>query len=593
MTNGVPDGLIQLKEFLLREFTGIVPPAASGVTAEERERNFLSRALAAYAAHKLANCSKEDAANSVVDGGGDGGIDAIYFAKQTTGTLWIIQSKYAASGTGEPEGLEKFRNGLEAILTGDLSYFSENEAWKKRIPEISALLNDSEPLQVRAIFVYSSIHSINATKIVQFDKLVERFSHGDDYFLHSSYNLSSIVDWLTGADQPVGVPKIQLVVHFPGQVESPYETIYGLVKLTDLASHYKEHGKQLIAANIRGYKGDTQVNEGILETLRKKPEAFIYYNNGLTAYCQRFNVFNADRANTEKKRITAYDFSIVNGAQTLGAIHSRFSEVTDTPPDGYVIIKLISLERCEDDVEFAQEITRTANYQNRIDAQNFIAQQPYQQEIARVLALSEIHYHFKDDADTPSSDEYNFNLRDATTALACLEQMKDCDFVARVLANRSSLWSLDETDYPDEPANKSRYSRIFKTGCSARMVWRSVQTQSIVIERMKENTRAAEGVRKTFFENARWLLLNVIFLQLRPEQGDEITILPAEAKKISDATNDYAETLWSVCQTLGHVSQKADGRGYDSPRHLKSVFSSAADCAQLRSKMLQTLNERS
>jgi hypothetical protein len=590
MTDEIPDGLPQLRDYLLKEFNGIVPPATNG-TKEQRESNFLTRALAAYAIHKLAGCSKEDAAKSVVDGGGDGGIDAIYFARQTNGTLWVIQSKYIATGRGEPDGLEKFRNGLEAVLTADLSFFSESNAWQSRIPEINAILNTSEPIQVRAAFVYSSIQPINATRLGQFDKLEAEFSRGSDYFFHNSYNLSSIFDWLTGADQPIGIPKIEIRFNFPGELDLPYQTMYGLVKLADLALLYAEHGKGLIAANIRAYKGDTQVNEGILATLRDKPEVFVYYNNGLTAYCKRLSVFNADRARVEYKRVAAYDFSIVNGAQTLGAINSRSIEIPGNSPEGYVFIKLISLERCENDLEFAQEITRTANYQNRIDPQHFIAQQPYQEEIARNLLISDIYYHYKDDADVPTSDEYNFTLKDATTALACLAQIQDCDLIARVVTHRPSLWSLD-VDYPDDPLYKTRYAQVFKEDRAARTVWRAVQTQSIVIEQMKQNTRAESGVRKTFFENARWLILNIIFLRLRPEQGNDMTIGPADVENIRTATLEYSEILWSACETLGYVSRQTDGRGgYDSPRHLKSIFGSAADCVRLRSKMLEQLNQ--
>lgn len=585
----IPDGLPQLRRFLLDEFKDVVPPAESGVTAEERERNYLSRALAAYAIQKLTGCPKDAAAKSVVDGGGDGGIDAIYFAKQTTGTLWVVQSKFVAQGRGEPDGLEKFRNGLEAILRADLNYFSESLAWKSRIPEIEALLNNSEPIQVKAAFVYSSVHPINASKLGQFNNLKRLFPARPDYFTHESYNLSSIVDWLTGADQPVGIPKIEVTFHFPGELDSPYQTVYGLVKIADLAKFYDEHGKKMVAANIRAYKGDTQVNEGIVATLREKPSTFVYYNNGLTAYCKRLSVFNSDRARVEYKRVTAYEFSVVNGAQTLGAIHSCFVNTPENVPDGYVFVKLISLERCENDIEFAQEITRTANYQNRIDLQHFIAQQPYQEEIARNLLLSEVYYHYKDDVDAPSSDEYNFTLKEATTALACLEQMPDCDFVARVLANRSSLWSLD-VDYPDDPLYKTRYARVFKEDRSARTVWRAVQTQNIVIDQMKAETRSHTGVQKAFYENSRWLILNVIFLRLRPEQGDDMTILPADVERIGTATLDCAEKLWAACETLGYVSRGAGG--YESPRHMKSVFSTAADCARLRSKMLELLNQR-
>jgi hypothetical protein len=52
-------------------FDGKVPPAVSGKTTQERETNFLSRALAALALHKLTGCTPAEAAASLVDGGGE------------------------------------------------------------------------------------------------------------------------------------------------------------------------------------------------------------------------------------------------------------------------------------------------------------------------------------------------------------------------------------------------------------------------------------------------------------------------------------------------------------------------------------------
>lgn len=585
MRHEIPDGLAQLRNLLRQKFTNIVPEAKVRGSDEERERNFLSRALAAYAVHKLSGCSLEQAAAAVVDGGGDGGIDAIYYARQTTDTLWVIQSKFIAKGTGEPDGLRKFCHGLEALLEGKLDYFEGNEYWRNQTPILTTLINASSPLQIKAVIVYSSIHSINPDKLIPFENLRRRYSPNSDYFTHSSYNLSSLVDWMIDADQTSGVPEVHLTIHCPGKLDSPYETVYGIIKLADMKALYHEHGKRMIVANIRGYQGDTEVNNDIFATLCQEPDAFVYLNNGLTAYCERLDITHADKGRIEYKRITAKGFSIINGAQTLGAIGRLLTELPDHEPDGYVFLKLISLERCDHDIEFAQRITRTANYQNRIDLHHFIAQQPYQQEIAQKLRLSGINYHFKDDMDTPPSDEYNFTLKDATTALACLEQMGDCDFVARVLANRKSLWSLDVVD-ADNPLYPSRYARVFRADRSARSVWRAVQTQTIVIEKMKENTRAETGVRKAFFENARWLVLNIIFLHLRPEQGNEMALTPEEAEKISVAAIEIAEKLWVACETLGYISRRTDGLGYEVMRHLKSVFSTAADCARLRNAIL-------
>ncbi|CAN5450571.1 AIPR family protein [soil metagenome] len=591
MRDEIPDGLPQLRAHLRTTFAGVVLEAITGQTDEEKERNFLSRALAAYAIHMLSGCTLTEAASSVVDSGGDGGIDAIYYAKQTTGTLWVIQSKFVAKGRGEPDGLGKFRDGLEALLEGDLHYFEGNAYWRKLIPTIEAMINDSQPLQIRAVFVYSSINTINTNNLIPFQKLRERFSRNNEYFLYSSYNLVSIVDWMIDAKHTLNLPEVKLTLHYPGELNTPYETIYGLIKLRDIMALYREYGKRMVVANIRAYQGDTDVNTEIFMTLRDEPEMFLYLNNGLTAYCERMQITHADRGRVEYKRIIAKGFSVINGAQTLGAIGKLLEQTLKQEPEGYVFLKLISLEHCVNDIEFAKRITRTANYQNRIDVQHFIAQQPYQEEIARKLQLSGITYHFRADVDTPTSDEYNFNLQEAMTALACLDQNNNCDFVARLIANRRSLLSLDVID-PDHPLYRTRYDKVFHLDRSARAIWRAVQTQVIVIDKMKDSARASTGVRKSFFETARWLVLNLIFLQLKPEQGDELALTTAEIVKIGDNTIECAELLWNVCESLGVVSRQVGGLGYEQPRHFRTVFSNATDCSRLRAATLAQLNRK-
>lgn len=397
-------------------------------------------------------------------------------------------------------------------------------------------------------------------------------------------------DWLTGADQGPGIPEIEFTLIKPGWVKEPYETVYGLLPLAELASLYTQHGRRLIAANIRAYKGKTEVNEQIINTVREEPGHFFYLNNGLTAYCQRLELHNLDRANAEQKRIKGYGFSIVNGAQTLGAVAHSFA--TDVPPQGFVFLKIISLERCDDDREFAERITRSTNFQNQIGLRDFVALDDQQEIIANQLILSGITYHYKQDAETSSLDAANFTLEEATSAGACLAQQNDCDFCARVLANRQSLWSLDEI-YPPEELLRSRYSRVFRPDRSARTVWRAVQTQRQVIKAMQDNARASIGVRKAFFENARWLVLSVIFLKLHPEQGEALMLSADEEAKITQATVEYSEALFDTCEATGFVSRQVNAPSgkepYEQARHFRSVFSAAGDCQMLRNSLLARL----
>jgi hypothetical protein len=345
--------------------------AGTGATAEERERNLLSRELAAFAVHKLSGCSLDEAAKAVVDGGGDFGLDAIYFSPATA-IIWLVQSKFDATGRGEPAlgDVSKFCDGADALLRGNFAPFATNAVITGRKAEIEAALK-TEGLQVRAVLVYSGLALVAEDRRHLFDRLRNTFSSGSEYLAIKTYNLTSIHDWVTDADEAPGVPKLQLSIEKPGWVTEPYETVYGCIQIADLAALWKEHEKRLIAANLRGYKGSTEVNEGIQKTIADEPQNFFYLNNGLTAYCERLEIENVDRANADRKRVTLYGFGIVNGAQTLGSIATHVKNCKEGEvPKGVVFLKIISLQKCAENRTFAIRITQSTNFQNQISEGN-------------------------------------------------------------------------------------------------------------------------------------------------------------------------------------------------------------------------------
>ena len=555
--------------------------AGTGSTDEERERNFLSRALAAFSIHRLASCSLDEAAAAVVDGGGDFGLDAIFFSAAAA-TIWLAQSKFDGSGRGQPDlgDVSKFRNGIDALLRGNFAPFAANAAVTNRKGAIEAALKTPD-LQVRAIIVYSGLAVVSEDRRHLFDQLRHTFSSGSDYLVITTYSLTSVHDWVTDADKAPGVPKLQLTLEKPGWVTEPYETIYGCIRIADLATLWRDHEKRLIAANLRGYKGSTEVNEGIGKTIAEEPQNLFYLNNGLTAYCERLEVENIDRANADRKRVTVYGFSIVNGAQTLGSIGAHVAgPAGGAAPDGVAFLKIVSLQKCADDRAFAIRITQTTNFQNQISVRDFVALEEEQGAIAAGLALSGITYHYKDADDNPSPDTTNFSLDEATTTLACLEQQSNCDLLSRIVAQRKALWSFEQV-YPVESPYRSRYAQLFKSSRSARSIWRAVQVQRITVEALQTSE---SGVRKDFFVYGKWLVLNAIFLQLHPERGESLTLTPEERAKIIQAAQEYTELLWTASQSKGFVSAKAGG-GWESPRHFKSVFSTAGDCQTLKTDL--------
>jgi hypothetical protein len=119
-----------------------------------------------------------------------------------------------------------------------------------------------------------------------------------------------------------------------------------------------------------------------------------------------------------------------------------------------------------------------------------------------------------------------------------------------------------------------------------------VQAQRSVIEQMRAEARSSVGIRKTFFENARWLVLNLVFLKLHPEQGEELSLSLEERAAVSASTIEFAEALWRTCEAQGLVSRRTDaaaGEPYEQPRHFRSVFCDPADCQRLRNATLGLL----
>ncbi len=84
-----------------RYFSAILQLPAVNNTPEQHDKNRLSRSLAAFAIEKLAGVAPSQAANAVVDGGNDNGLDAVMYDIQGK-KLWVIQSKSGdAANMGE------------------------------------------------------------------------------------------------------------------------------------------------------------------------------------------------------------------------------------------------------------------------------------------------------------------------------------------------------------------------------------------------------------------------------------------------------------------------------------------------------------
>lgn len=567
-----PLELEQLIRRLDADYGTLIPTPASR-DARQARSGFLTRALAAFTIQQLSGCTLDDAAAAVVDAGGDGGIDAVHYSAALH-RLYIVQAKVMLDGDGEPGSgdILKFQQGVDALLNGRLDHFT-GALWQAKKPVIKLCLKD-EALEVVAVLTYTTERVIAPNRLVAFKDLQDRLSASNDFFTFRPYNLTSLTDWVIG--DPAGGLNVDLVFHDPGWPQDPIETIYGQVKAKDLAELYARHGLRLVDRNIRVYKGKTDVNEGIKATLTNEPQKLFYFNNGLTAHCDRFHVEHVDRGNVRLKRVKAYGFSVVNGAQTLGALGHVAHVAGTVSEDATVLVRLISLMKCADDITFGEQITRKSNFQNQIGPRDFVTLRPEHARWKSQLVLEGIHYHYQDGDDDFDADDANFSLPEALTALAALCGDHGSDLVAKVLGDRKAIWSLDKTLPSDAPVH-SRYEVVFRPGLSARTLWRSVLLQRQVIAEMKASTTAATGRRKEFYQNSRYLVLHIVSIRLGFVLEGGMTLTPDEQSRLTACTQEVAEALYTVARLDTDL------------RHCKTIFSSAADCERLKRATLAAL----
>lgn len=141
-----------------------------------------------------------------------------------------------------------------------------------------------------------------------------------------------------------------------------WEAYSTAIKARDIARLYKKHKTTLFSANIRDYLGsrnaNTNINHGIKSTIEDESENFWAYNNGITVLTNGFEV--------NDKQINLHGMSIVNGAQTTGAIGSN----TKLPkPDAYIHVRIIAVKNKKTDL--IENIIRFNNSQNQVEASDF------------------------------------------------------------------------------------------------------------------------------------------------------------------------------------------------------------------------------
>lgn len=364
---------------------------------------------------------------------------------------------------------------------------------------------------------------------------------------------------LGGRGDPVNVT-IQL--YDWGQTKSPYQAFYGQVAASDIAQWGEQFRHRLFSKNIRAFLGgNTAVNEAIAESIRSIPSHFWYLNNGITALCGSINKRPIGGSSHDAGTFDCEHIAIVNGAQTVGAL----TELSSTAPEQLALarvpIRLISLEGCPP--EFANDVTRATNTQNRVDSRNFVALDPEQARIRSELLVDGIDYEYRQGEGEPHS-ENSFGLVDATVALACSAATPDLAVQAKREISR--LW---------DDLSRAPYKLMLNGSLQGLRLWHLVQILRAVEEYLDfERVWRDDQKIRSIAINGNRLIAHLVYSNL------EINLI-GKSEFNADNLDLYVDDL--SLQALERVKSIIDE--YYEDAYLAHLFKNLTKCRDVVSKV--------
>ena len=223
-------------------------------------------------------------------------------------------------------------------------------------------------------------------------------------------------------------------------------------------------------------------------------------------------------------------------------------------------MRFISLEGCPP--EFAQEVTRGTNTQNRVERRDFVSLDPLQDDLKLDLGMLGLRYAIKSGAEVPETDK-GTTVTEATVALACAHD--DVDLSTQAKREVGRLWVGAE----DAEAS-SQYRRLFNDRVTALQLWNAVRLLRAIEDQISVVRARKSGRSNQLGVHGNRLIAHTVFGSLDPEWKSatetEFGVVVDEAKALVPGVYEDLEDL---------VESEYEGS------YLASLFKNASKCRTL------------
>ena len=292
---------------------------------------------------RVFEATEDDAADAIVDGANDLGIDAYLPVDFSDNTVRLFQSKYGTSHS--LEAIAKFKEDAKRLLSKDVT---------KMRPELAQLVTKIKEKNLKIKCCY-----VTDQKVEYQDELVE--------IIDEEKIIQNLWDRIK---KPAAGKKSSIKLERMLRHEN---TILGILKLRELTEFVSKNKEYVFESNIRQWmQFKTTVNKGLRETLQTNPGKFFFYNNGITIVVSDFTELG-------ENMIELFAPQIVNGAQTSNSIldHSKRTKNMD----GSMTVTIIKA----DDEQEQNNITKYRNSQNSVRGKDLVSLMDFHKSIKSQL----------------------------------------------------------------------------------------------------------------------------------------------------------------------------------------------------------------
>ncbi|MDR2710941.1 MAG: AIPR family protein, partial [Burkholderiales bacterium] len=343
----------------------------------------------------------------------------------------------------------------------------------------------------------------------------------------------------------------------------------------------------LVDRNIRRFKGATTVNAGLSATLQTEAEHFFYFNNGVTFLCHSIAEQHARDAHRQKGKFRVRGMTIINGAQTVGAIAQEPVAHYDEHP-AEVLATFVCLENAPDD--FGDRVTQSRNRQNAVDMEDFAALDERQDSWQNTLQMAGITYLVKQGDGDPPLSSTCFSARELAPYLACgVSTVEWPHYIVAAKTDKKKLFGRDGFVSAKDPLRQA-YETLFTDSLTSRRMWRIAQIGRFVIETVKARSNAESDPTgqpdgtlpaKDILANAGWFILHVLLIRQRSMlDGAALNLTDDERQTLSRDVDLLAQQLVAVVQSMQWGKQA------------RAVFESKTDCQTVKGQLMSALAQQ-